>query len=423
MIASEFPPQHDQPVRAVSVDQARMRWIRCHRTALLWLALAAGSADAQNLREAVERAWERQPAAQAQSYRWAELAARTKAANAWLPSPPSIGLSERSDRFNRNGGAREVEAELSVPLWLPGQRQRESALAGAEQDLQRDAQDSARWKLAGEVREAYWQARAAEADRAAALRRLDDAVALAGDVERRFKAGDLARTDFNQAKGAEHAARSAASEAEVRVARALLGFTAITGLESLPAGEESLAANPPPLPEHPALRQLDRVAGVADARLRLATDTRRDNPEFTMAYRRERSSNNETYSGSVSFGIRIPLATDARNEPKIAAANAEFIEARTAHSRLKDQLQADLLASQRELQQAQGALALAQERQRLAAETERLLSKAFSLGEIDLATRLRTAAERYAADADAVRSRLEAGRAISRLNQAFGVLP
>ncbi len=423
MIASESPPQHVQPARTVSGGQPQMRWIRCPWKALLWLVLAAGSADAQTLREAVERAWERQPAAQAQSYRLAELAARSKAANAWWPLPPSIGLSERSDRFNRNGGAREVEAEISVPLWLPGQRQRESALVGADQALQRDAQDSTRWKLAGEVREAYWQARAAEADRATALRRLDDAVALASDVERRFKAGDLARTDFNQAKGAEHAARSAASEAEARVARALLSFMAITGLESLPTGEESLAANPPPLAEHPALRQLDRVAGVADARVRLATDTRRDNPELTLAYRRERSSNTEPYGGSVTLGIRIPLATDARNEPKIAAANADFIEARTAHVRLRDQLQAELLASQRELQQAQGALVLAQERQRLTADTEGLLSKAFSLGEIDLATRLRTAADRYAADADAARSRLEAGRAISRLNQAFGVLP
>ena len=116
MTATEFPPQHDQPARTLSVGQPPMRWLRCPGKALLWLVLAAGSADAQTLREAVERAWERQPAAQARSYRSAELAARTKAANAWLPSPPSIGLSERSDRFNRNGGAREVAAELSFPL-------------------------------------------------------------------------------------------------------------------------------------------------------------------------------------------------------------------------------------------------------------------------------------------------------------------
>lgn len=340
-----------------------------------------------------------------------------------MPAPPSIGLSERSDRLNRNAGSREVEAELSVPLWLPGQRQRESAVAAADQDLQRETLDSAKWKLAGEVRDAYWQVRSSEAERSAAVRRLDDAAALAADVERRLKAGDLARTDFNQAKGAEHTARSAASEAEVRTSRALQAFTTLTGLETLPAADEAPAANAPPLTEHPALRQLDRIALAADARMRLATDSRRDNPELTLAYRRERSSSIEPYGGSVTLGIRIPLATDARNEPKVAAANAEYIEARTAYARLKDQLQAELLASQRELLQARAALVLAEERQRLAAENDQLLGKAFSLGEIDLATRLRAAAERYAADADVSRSRIEAGRAVSRLNQAFGVLP
>lgn len=421
------PPPMDTLI-GLSRRGRRARW---RPQALVWLALATGGvlvqahppAHAQNLRDAVEKAWDRQPVAQAQALRAAELAARAKAANAWLPSPPSIGVRERSDRLNRNLGAREAEAELSVPLWLPGQRQRESALAGAEQELQRDALDSAKWKLAGEVREAYWQVRSAEAERVAALRRLDDAAALAADVERRLKAGDLARTDFNQAKGAEHAARSAANEAEVRLERARLGFTAITGMQTLPAAEEAPAANPLPLAEHPALRQLDRAANAADARVRLATDIRRDNPELTLAYRRERSSNADAYAGAVTLGLRIPLATDARNEPKIAAANADFIEARTLYARLKDQLQAELLAAQGELLQARGGLALAEERQRLAAETDQLLAKAFRLGEIDLATRLRTAAERYAADADAARSRLEAGRAVSRLNQALGVLP
>lgn len=389
----------------------------------VWLALLAGAAGAQTLREAVDTAWERQPAAQAQGWRAAELAARAQAAQAWAPAPASIALRERSDRLNRNAGARELEAELALPLWLPGQRRRESALVAAQQDLLRDAQDSARWKLAGEVREAFWQARATEAESAALKRRLDDAVALAGDVERRFKAGDLARTDFNQARGAEQAARAAAGEAEVRLARAAQAYTLLTGQDTLPGGDEAPLSSPPPLAEHPALRQLDRAAAAADAQLRLATATPRDSPELTLAYRHERSARADAYGGSVSVGIRIPLATDARNQPRVAAANAEFIEARTAHARLAHQLAAEVLAAQRELQQARASLALAEERQRLAAENELLLGKAFSLGEIDLATRLRIAAERYAADADVARSRLEAGRAVSRLNQAFGVLP
>ena len=194
MTSTESPPQQEFIHRS-HWQHMRVRVALAASVALLFIAAPA---QAQTLRDAVERAWERQPAAQAQAFRAAEVAARVKAANAWVPAPPSVGLSERSDRFNRNAGAREVETALSVPLWLPGQRQRESALAAAEQDLQRDALDSAKWKLAGEVREAYWQARAAEAERAAAVRRLDDAVALSADVERRLKAGDLARTDFNR---------------------------------------------------------------------------------------------------------------------------------------------------------------------------------------------------------------------------------
>ncbi len=419
MTASESPPRQACS-RQGHLQLALLRAVLAAQLALLF---SAAPTHAQTLRDAVEKAWGRQPAAQAQTFRAAEFAARVKAAHAWVPAPPSVGLSERSDRLNRRAGAREVEAALSVPLWLPGQRQREAALAGAEQDLQRDAFDSAKWKLAGEVREAYWQVRQAEAERAAARRRLDDALALAADVERRLKAGDLARTDFNQAKGAAHAARGAANEAEARTARALLTFTTLTGLEQLPTGDETLAAAAPSLTEHPALRQLDRAALAADARLRLATENRRDNSELTLAYRRERSSNTDPYGGSVTLGIRIPLSTDARNEPKMAAANAEFIEARTGYARLKDQLQSELLASQRELLQARSALALAEERQRLAADNDALLGKAFSLGEIDLATRLRTAVERYAADAETTRSRIEASRAVSRLNQALGVLP
>ena len=393
---------------------------------VLVLVLATGAASgarAQSLHEAFEKAWERQPASQAQGYRVAELAARARAAQSWVPAPPSVSVRERSDRFNRNAGTRELEGELSVPLWLPGQRGRLAALVGAETDLQRDALAAARLKLAGEVRDVYWQARSAESDAAVARRRLDDAAALAADVERRLKAGDLARTDFNQAKGAENAARAAVGETELRKTRSLQSFTLLTGLDALPQGDEAPAATPPASSDHPTLRALERAAAAADARVRQATGDTRDTPELMLIWRRERSSSLEPYASTATLGIRIPLATDSRNEPRIAAANAEYVEARTAILRQTDTVEADILAARRELAQARDALALAAERQRLAAENDQLLGKAFRLGEIDLATRLRIAAERYAADADVDRSRLELGRAASRLKQAFGVLP
>ena len=389
---------------------------------MLALVLVSGGANAQSLHDAFEKAWERQPLSQAQGYRAAELSARAKAAGSWVPAPPSVGVRERSDRFNGNSGIREFETELAVPLWLPGQRDRQAALVNAETDLRRDTLAAARWKLAGEVRDAYWLARSAESDAVIARRRLGDATALAADVERRLKAGDLARTDFNQAKGAENAARAAVGESELRMTRALQSFTLLTGLGVLPDGDEAPAAGPPPSADHPTLRALERTAAAADARIRQAAGDTRDSPELTLGWRRERSTSVDPHAATVTLGIRIPLATDSRNESRIAAANAEFIEARTAIVRQKEVVEADIVASSRELAQARGALTLAEERQRLSAETDQLLGKAFRLGEIDLATRLRIAAERYAADADVSRSRLELGRAASRLNQAFGVL-
>lgn len=387
------------------------------------LVAASGSAHAQSLHDAFEKAWERQPLSQAQGYRAADLSARARAAGSWVPSPPSVAVRDRSDRLSGNAGIREFETELAVPLWLPGQRDRQATLVNAETDLQRETLAAARWKLAGEVRDAYWQARSAEGDAAVARRRLDDATALAADVERRLKAGDLARTDFNQAKGAQQAARAAAGESEVRKSRALQSFALLTGLSSLPDGNEVPVASPPAASEHPTLRALERTSAAADARLRLAVADTRDSPELTLGWRRERSSSVDPYAATVTLGIRIPLATDSRNEPRIAAANAEYIEARTAILRQRDLVEAEIVASDRELAQARDALVQAEERQRLAAENEQLLGKSFKLGEIDLATRLRIAAERYASDADVERSRLELGRAASRLNQAFGVLP
>lgn len=387
------------------------------------LLLLAAGAQAQSLHDAVEAAWMRQPLAQAHAWRRDELAARHQATQAWTSAPPSLTLRHRTDQLNGNAGVREVEAELALPLWLPGQRGRESAVLQAEQALQDDALAGARWKLAGEVRESVWQVASAEGELRVARQRLADATALSADVERRFKAGDLARTDFNQAKAAEHAARSAVGEAEVRLAQARQSWLTLTGLDAVPAGEEVPLAVPPALAEHPALKLLARSAAAAEARQRQAAGDRRDNPELTLGYRRERAASAEPYAGSVTLGIRIPFASDARNQPRLAAAGADLIEANTAYQREQERLDGEIRSAQCEWLQAQAAVQGAEARQRLAAETDQLLGKAFSLGEIDLATRLRVAADRAGADADLARARLEAARAAARLNQAFGVLP
>ena len=380
-------------------------------------------AHAQSLRDAVEAAWARQPAYQAQPARAEEYAAKSDAAQALFPEPPSLSVGNRNDRLNRNGGAQEWEAEIALPLWLPGERGRQSAIVNAERDQYDTGLTAAKLKIAGEVRDAYWQARLAENELALARRKAEEAAALAGDVERRVKAGEVARVDLNQAQAAERLARAALTEAEIRAFKARQAFAVLTGLTTLPAAGESIAPAHPDLEDHPLLAPLQRAVATTQARLRQATQSLRNNPELELGVRRERNAFDDPYANSVQMRFRLPFATDARNKPRIAAANAELIEAHAAYNLERAKVAAETEATRRELEQARTVVQLTEARFALAADTQRLLAKAFALGELDLIARLRAENEHFEAELNFTRAKLEAMRAISRLNQALGVLP
>lgn len=384
------------------------------------LALPAHAAD--TLREAVERAWARQPAAQAQRTRAEEFTARRDAAGAAFPEPPSLRVGDRNDRLNRNNGQREWEAEIALPLWLPGEQARQSSIANAERDQYDTSLTATKLKVAGEVRDAYWQARLAENELALARRKAQEAAVLAADVERRVKAGDLARVDLNQARGAERLARSALIEAEIKAFKARQAFAVLTNMTALPTAEENISAASV-LDDHPLLASLQRAAATAQAKLSQASQSLRNNPEIELGVRRERNAFDDPYANSLQVRFRLPFATDARNKPRIAAANAELIEAQATYGIERARVAAEIEAARRELEQARTVTELNETRFALASDTQRLLAKAFAMGELDLVTRLRAENERFESELSFTRARLEAARAVSRLNQALGVLP
>ena len=382
--------------------------------------LPAHAAD--TLREAVERAWARQPAAQAQRTRGEEFTAKRDAAGAVFPEPPSFRIGNRNDRLNRNDGAREWEAEIALPLWLPGEQARQNSIANAEQDQYDTSLAATKLKVAGEVRDAYWQARLAENELILARRKAQEAAVLAADVERRVKAGDLARVEFNQAQGAERLARATLIETEIKAFKAQQAFAVLTSMTALPAVEENIAAAPS-LGDHPLLVSLQRVVVTAQAKLSQASQSLRNNPEIEFGVRRERNAFDDPYANSLQMRLRIPFATDARNKPRIAAANAELIEAQATYGVEHTRVAAEIEAARRELEQARIVAKLSEARFALAADTQRLLAKAFAMGELDLVTRLRAENEHFESELNFTRAKLDATRAISRLNQALGVLP
>lgn len=385
--------------------------------------LAAAPAYSQALHDAFEAAWSRQPASKAAGSREDELAAKRDAASALLPEPPSVNLGYRTDQPNQNTGIRELEGVLSLPMWLPSVRGAAQSVAQAETEQFSSILRAQRWRLAGEVREAYWQARLAATEQEVAQRKVGESVALAADVERRVKAGDLARSDLNQARSAEQLARATLADARGRSYRTAQTFFVLTGLKVLPIAVEAQAPVPGELESHPQVAVNERAASTARAKLGQATAATRDAPEIEIGMRRERGAFGEPYANSVIVGIKLPFATDARNQPRITAANAELIEAQATSQLERQKLAAEIDAAQVELEQARAVELLAGERFRLAADTQALLAKAFALGELDLPARLRAENERFDAELALTRSRIDVGRAISRYNQAIGVLP
>lgn len=384
--------------------------------------MTAPDSPAPTIRHAVNAAWQRSVDGRAIDARREAATARRDAAASWTPEPPSLTLSQRSDRFHRNDGMREIEAELEVPLWLPGTRAAATALADAEGGVLEADLTLARLKLAGEVREAVWSLRLAQNDLDANRRRVAEAEALAADVQRRVATGDLARIDANGAQGALQQARVAQTEAQARLLREHRLYTALTGLSQLPTDHEADAAAPE-LDTHPGLFGKRRGVELARARLHQASTTTRDAPELILGITRERGDSVERYANTTTIGVRIPFGTDARNRPQISVANAELIEAVAAAALERERLVAELDAARNELDQARHAEAFATERARLAADTRQLLAKSFALGQIDLPTRLRAENEHFDAELALGRARLETGRAASRLQQAYGLLP
>ena len=177
-------------------------------------------------------------------------------------------------------------------------------------------------------------------------------------------------------------------------------------------------------PEAEIRRWLEpHLPSAARARLEIATKNVRDLPELTFGMRRERPLQDAAWESSAIVGVRIPLATDSRNRPKIAAANADLIEAEALLPYEKGRVDAERDAALRELERSDQSLARAETRRALATEMRREYARAFTHGNIDLPQRLRVEADAFDAELAAARARIEAARSISRYNQALGILP
>lgn len=388
--------------------------------ALLCSVCLFGNAQAATLREALEQAW----AAQAEplTARQAHYNAQLAVSQAWTPQAPTIGLSNRSDQFNDNLGRREWEVELAAPLWLPGQRAKALALAEAQRTAFTDSSSAQRLQLAGQLRESWWALRFAEQELATARRQLAVAQQLVKDVERRVAVGELARLDANQAGIRMQRAKRQQSLALLAWQRAEQDFALLARGAAVPDQPEVLAA-PVALEQHPLLHSLQALTRSAQASLEQASSASDTAPELALTYSSERDEQGAAYRDQIKLGIRIPFGTESRNQARISAANADWIEAQSRRQLARERIAAELAGAELELRQSREQRTLASAELTLVAQRSAWIDKGFQLGQFDLQEQLRSQQEQLDAEAQVQRAEHEFGRAISRFNQAAGVLP
>lgn len=381
-------------------------------------------APATSLAEAFAQAWVQQPEQAGTAARRDASQAQRVAAERWTPEPPALEAALKSDRLSGNDGAREIEAGVSVPLWLP----RERALVQAQADAEGLALESrlrvAQWLLAGQLREVWWALQLALLEQKAAAAREDSAGQLARDVARRVASGDLARADQNQADGALAQAQAEVAEAALAVVQAREALAALGVQSAAGAGPaEPLPQAQAPDASHPALSELDDRARLAAQAQELAAVRKRANPELALLVTRERGAYGESNTHALTFGLRVPLGSASAHRAKVAAASAERIEAEQLRLLQARRLAADVAVARARLATADTVATAAARRAVLAQQTRGFFETSFRLGETDLPNRLRVELEAYEAERQSARALIAVHQAISALRQALGLLP
>lgn len=374
------------------------------------------------LRAALDAAWQRAVAArETEGQRRRAEADRSVASSLWA-APPSLALSHRDDRLQSNAGRRETEIGVAVPLWLPGQRAARASTAEAAAAQAQAAEQSARLRLAGDLRETAWQLAALQAELAQADTQAQSLKQLADDVERRVRAGDLARADALAAQAERLSAAAQQADVQQRLQAARSRWTLLTGLTAAP-DPSSDAATEAPTATHPELLLAAQSTELARQRVELMRRSRRDAPELTVGVRQDTPGRAESSQGSLVVGLRLPLGTDDRNRPLEAAALAELDVAQTHEQRLRERVDSDIIAARDAQRSAQAQLDAETTRARLLRERATLIDKSFRAGETPLPDLLRALAAAAQADSAAARQTAALGLARARLQQALGLLP
>lgn len=349
--------------------------------------------------------------------------AKNIVAKSMLPSSPAISLGHQNDMLGSGRGEREWQADLEVPIWLPNQRNNRLKVVDATKSNLSAGRESLKLQVAGQLRDALWDIAMNESNYALAVNKHGLASKLQHDVEKRYKAGEMAKTDAMLAEQETLRAEKEKLRAEAEVMHARNRYILLTGLREIPASYEETQSALEDYRQSSIWAEAESKVGLAETERDLAQIEGRENLQVLLNMRSTKGAFDDMSNQSVGVKVRIPFGGETRAAPIKAAAELGVGNALTERETLRNAMDIMMHEAEHNLNVSRAELVIVTKQYEIAKESATLAQKAFQLGETDLVSLMRVQAQAYEAERAFTSRKIQVQWDIARYNQAVGVLP
>lgn len=349
--------------------------------------------------------------------------ANTEFADSMFADSATVNLEHFNDVIGSSDGFQEWEGSVDLPLWLPGEKQQQSALSDTLSAEFPAYQQRLLLDASKQVRNVIWNVVSAETKVSQTFNAWHAAQDLEDNVASRVAAGDLASTETLLANSHALEMQSRYLEAKSELDFSLANYHNHTGQTILPSKfEENLSPQTTINQQHPYLEFLNQKITTLRAEQDLAHFDGAPHTNLSVGVRRERGGHDEDFNHSIGVGINFAFDDAIYRKSNIANAASNLADADIERQQLERKLQTILLSKRHQLAAKQQQLELVIAQEKTANQYLLLQQRAFDLGEIDLASLLRS--QVLASDALNRKTSLQITiqHAIAEVNQALGIV-
>ncbi|OYY80034.1 MAG: hypothetical protein B7Y34_06550, partial [Methylophilales bacterium 16-45-9] len=242
-------------------------------------------------------------------------------------------------------------------------------MAQANQSTLSVSRQSAKLQLAGDLREALWSIAYNENNLALAINKLQFSSKLKTDVEKRYVAGELAKTDAMLAEQEVLKAQKEKLRAEAELMHVRHRYFLLTGLRELPGSYVENQSDQNDYFQSPIWLEAQSKLGLAETERDLAQIESHENMQVLVNMRSSKGPFDTTDNNSVGMKLRIPFGSETKAAPIKAAAEIGVGNALTERESLKLALDAALHEAEHNLSVSRVELTIATKQYEIAKES------------------------------------------------------